>query len=50
MSKNLIALVSKAGAKVRGLFETTKCLEKFFSAFLLALSKALLSKGKEGTR
>ena len=48
MSKNLIASFSKAGAKVNGLFETTKYLEKFFfEVFLLDLSKALLRKGKK---
>ena len=32
--KELVASVSKAGAKVRGLFLTTKLFRKFFSVFL----------------
>ena len=48
MSKNLIASVSKAGAKVRGLFETTKCLEKFFFQFFSWLFLRLsYRKGKK---
>ena len=42
--KELAAFVSKAGAKVKALFLTTKLFRKFF--FLL-ISQALYAKGKE---
>ena len=47
--KELAAFVLKAGAKVRGLFLTTKLFRKFFFVFLFRfISQALLAKGKEG--
>mgnify|MGYP007083561196 CR=1 FL=1 len=45
--KELVAFVSKAGAKVRGFILTTKLFRKFFLFFLFKLiSQALLRKGK----
>lgn len=45
--KELVASVSKAGAKVRGLFLTTKLFRKFFFIFsFLLISQTLLRKGK----
>ena len=46
--KELVAFVSKAGAKVRGLFLTTKLFQKFFFIFFsfLLISQTLLRKGK----
>ena len=43
--KELAAFVSKAGAKVKALFLTTKLFRKFF--FFLLISQALYAKGKE---
>ena len=49
ISKNLVAFVSKAGAKVRGFILTTKCFRKFFFRFSFSIvSQTLLAKGKEG--
>ena len=49
--KELVASVSKAGAKVRGLFLTTKLFRKFFfSLSFYSISLALYAKGKEGTK
>ncbi|WP_394798755.1 hypothetical protein, partial [Bacteroides caccae] len=45
--KELVAYVSKAGAKVRGLFLTTKLFRKFFQFFFLSVSQTLYAKGKE---
>ena len=46
--KELVASVSKAGAKVRGLFLTTKLFRKFFFSFsFYIVSQALLRKGKK---
>ena len=45
--KELVASVSKAGAKVRGLFLTTKLFRKFFQLFFLSVSQTLYAKGKE---
>ena len=46
--KELAAFVSKAGAKVKALFLTTKLFRKFFLVFLFTLvSLALYAKGKE---
>ena len=39
--------VSKAGAKVKALFLTTKLFRKFFYFFFLLISQALYAKGKE---
>ena len=48
ISKNLVAFVSKAGAKVKALFLTTKLFRKFFfHFFFLLISQALYAKGKE---
>ena len=43
--KELAAFISKAGAKVKALFLTTKLFRKFF--FFLLISQALYAKGKE---
>ena len=43
--KELAAFISKAGAKVKALFLTTKLFRKFF--FFLPISQALYAKGKE---
>ena len=49
--KELAAFVSKAGAKVKALFLTTKLFRKFFLVFLFTLvSLALYAKGKEGMK
>ena len=49
ISKNLVAFVSKAGAKVRGFILTTKCFRKFFfKFFFLYRFSGSLAKGKEG--
>ena len=46
--KELAAFVSKAGAKVKALFLTTKLFRKFFFYFFfLLISQALYAKGKE---
>ena len=45
--KELAAFVSKAGAKVKALFLTTKLFRKFFYFFFLLISQALYAKGKE---
>ena len=46
--KELVASVSKAGAKVSGLFLTAKLFRKFFSVFSSqSVSQALYAKGKE---
>ena len=46
--KELAAFVSKAGAKVKALFLTTKLFRKFFFIFFfLLISQALYAKGKE---
>ncbi|ANU57961.1 hypothetical protein ADH74_17515 [Bacteroides caecimuris] len=46
--KELVAFVSKAGAKVSALFLTTKLFRKFFfHFFFLLISQALFAKGKE---
>ena len=46
--KELAAFVSKAGAKVKALFLTTKLFsEVFFIFFFLLISQALYAKGKE---
>ena len=46
--KELVASVSKADAKVSGLFLTAKLFRKFFSVFSLqSVSQALYAKGKE---
>ena len=45
--KELAAFVSKAGAKVKALFLTTKLFRKFFLFFFLLISQALYAKGKE---
>ena len=51
ISKNLVAFVSKAGAKVRGFILTAKLFGSFFFVFLFRfVSQALLAKGKEGTK
>ncbi|WP_228099381.1 hypothetical protein, partial [Bacteroides acidifaciens] len=45
--KELVASVSKAGAKVRGFILTTKLFRKFFFIFsFLLISQTLLRKGK----
>ena len=46
--KELAAFISKAGAKVKALFLTTKLFRKFF--FFLLISQALYAKGKEGIK
>ena len=48
--KELAAFVSKAGAKVKALFLTTKLFRKFFYFFFLLISQALYAKGKECTK
>ncbi|WP_228099309.1 hypothetical protein, partial [Bacteroides acidifaciens] len=45
--KELVASVSKAGAKVRGLFLTTKLFRKFFFIFFLFYSFLRLSCERE---
>ena len=45
--KELAAFVSKAGAKVKALFLTTKLFRIFFIFFFLLISQALYAKGKE---
>ena len=45
--KELAAFVSKAGAKVKALFLTTKLFRNFFYFFFLLISQALYAKGKE---
>ena len=48
ISKNLSLSFSKAGAKVKRLFQTTKLFLKFFSNFFPRLfSQALCAKGKK---
>ena len=48
ISKNLVAFVSKAGAKVRGFILTAKRFRKFFFNFsFYIVSQALLRKGKK---
>ena len=48
ISKNLVAFVSKAGAKVRGFILTAKRFRKFFFNFsFYIVSQALYAKGKE---
>lgn len=44
--KELVASVSKAGAKVRGFILTTKLFRKFFYFSFLLISQTLLRKGK----
>ena len=47
----MVALFSKAGAKVRGFILTAKLFGSFFFVFLFRfVSQALLAKGKEGTK
>ena len=48
ISKNLVAFVSKAGAKVRGFILTAKHFRKFFLFFFLYRFSGSLAKGKEG--
>ena len=45
--KELAAFVSKAGAKVKALFLTTKLFRKFFYFFFSLISQTLYAKGKE---
>ena len=48
ISKNLVAFVSKAGAKIRGFILTAKRFRKFFFNFsFYIVSQALLRKGKK---
>ena len=48
ISKNLVAFVSKAGAKVRGFILIAKRFRKFFFNFsFYIVSQALLRKGKK---
>jgi len=48
ISKNLVAFVSKAGAKVRGFILIAKRFRKFFLNFsFYIVSQALLRKGKK---
>lgn len=48
ISKNLVAFVSKAGAKVRDFILTAKRFRKFFLISLLYRFSGSLAKGKEG--